>query len=60
MKMSVNDVAWGLGSVQLYNSSGADVTVRWGLGSVFVLHEYSAPSTGIIPQAMHHYRMLRT
>ena len=41
--MAVNSVSWGLGSVQLFNSSGDLLIARWGLGSAFVLHENPEP-----------------
>ena len=38
----------------------SDTKYAWVLGIPYIIYEYvSAPPAGIVPQAMHHYRMLR-
>ena len=37
----------------------SDSNYAWVLGIPYIIYEYVSAPTGIVPQAMHHYRMMR-
>jgi len=38
----------------------SDTNYDWILGTPHIIYEYVSAPASIVPQAMHHYRMLRT
>jgi len=37
----------------------SDTNYEWILGTPYIIYEYESAPAGIVPQVMHHYRMLR-